>query len=256
MTPSCLIYRRWLAGAEPFSTRWAGRVWTHIKRCRSCRTVYNARIRGARLTTTRGRTSLEPTQEELEVWTNRVVACALIDETDPPERPRIRWTWATAGAAGFALFAGLFLWPTSESLVPRGTGADFAVRALCSTEDVTGRPLVRSLSDHPGPQDLAACAGEVYLAYLSHRPGTVYVFEETQQGRKTLSSGITLPAAKTLRRFFGPFTSGIAVRRLEILHCASPIDLDTADEAALRECEHLRRTIHFVGDGEPPEGRE
>ena len=108
-----------------------------------------------------------PAPLELDLWTTRVVA-----PTKAERRPRrILWL-ASAGAAAAAAVWLISLWPvaTSPELTSRGPGeVPLAVRAFCQVSEPDGQAWVRSLSEEPGPLEVATCpaTGWVRFAYRS-----------------------------------------------------------------------------------------
>jgi hypothetical protein len=99
----------------------------------------------------------------------------------------LAWRFAAAALALVLIAVVSWLWLRSgprDTFQTRGEGPVLAVRSFCETVDLSGRPLIRSLSEDPTPQELASCPadGVLRFAYRTPRPGFLYALARTSSG--------------------------------------------------------------------------
>jgi hypothetical protein len=246
-------------------------LWHHLRRCAPCRRHYNRLMRLERLACTGGTADTTPAPLELDLWTARVVS-----SIEAERKPRTILRLASAGAVAAAAAVWLiFLWPVaSPELTSRGSdGRELAVRAFCQVSQPDGQGWVRSLSNRPGPLEVATCpsTARVRFAYRSSVGGLLYVFarlegEQLEQLAGPAEGGAWVVAAASdlspLEITLAPgFSRGNGSATVYFVRSEQPLDpmelaaalVDAGEPYDSTEAVVCIREIQFEGHSEPQE---
>lgn len=213
--------------------REAEQLWEHLRVCQSCRARYDALAWVARAASSADPTA--PATWEMTAMRERVLGAA-------PTHAKARGATGLLALAAAAA-AGLLLWyqarPAADSPwgARGGAASAIAVRALCLLTDVSGRPVVRSWTDHPGPDEVDTCprGSAARISYRSVDRGLLYVGTRSDGAPVTWRHPLEapLPVVPADRLTLLPLDLGPAVaataRELEIITLFSPMRMSRCE---------------------------
>lgn len=242
----CRRARRLLARSQcgdELSAAQANTLWRELERCPRCRALYERSVVFERLLRSDWQTSSVPLPGELDLFVHRVVQIAAQPQAG-------RWTWlrgpwlewqlapaaVLAGAVTVLFIAALFPVWRQAGFAPRSGEPAFALRMLCQTRDLGGRPVVLSISEDPTPQEISVCPApaHVMFSYSAATDGYLYLYELTPPGptrhfppadREPAAHLEASPELTTVDFALRIERNSAAQRRLIIFWCDEPQDV-------------------------------